>query len=194
VHVDLFPSHFQEWVDPKCILGLIVVMHAEIGELTRGSRSHKDLLQVGVFYFNAEYFPRISVHGFGHLKPIPLPKFDSVDWQLPDMSTTESFQAKLRFDFQNVMKPSIGSKQTHIPWFMPLGVFIDLFAAASEFHRTASMWVFKHVQEPLCQSPMDHGWNSKIGADVIRCTVQQESLVFRYHIARSTLYARFCYN
>jgi len=71
------------------------------------------------------------------------------------MLTSESFRAKLRLDFQSAMKPSTGSKQTHISWFMPLGVFIDLFAAASEFHRTASLWVFKHIQEPLCQSLME---------------------------------------
>ena len=53
---------------------------------------------------------------------------------------------------------------------MPLGMFIDLFAVVSKFHRTTFVWSFKHVQEPLCQHVMGGGWNSKIniGANVLR--------------------------
>jgi len=43
---------------------------------------------------------------------------------------------------------------------------------------------------------MDGGWESKVtfAADAIKCTVAKPSLIFRFHIARSTLYARFVYN
>jgi hypothetical protein len=58
------------------------------------------------------------------------------------------------------------------------------------------MWVFKDVTEELYSSLMDGGWDSKItiGANILKCTVKRESLIFRYHIARSTLYVRFFYN
>ena len=193
---DLYPSNFIEWIDPKSILGIIVVVHAEIGELTRGSRSHRELLDDGVFFYNASYLPRTGASQFGQLDPILLPGFDSSEWSLPSMATSESFRAKLRIDFHNVMKPATGSKRTHISWFMPLDVFIDLFAAAKSSYRTTTMWIFKNVNEELCQSLMDGGWNTKItiGADIIKCTVHKEPLVFRYHIARSTLYATFVFN
>lgn len=43
---------------------------------------------------------------------------------------------------------------------------------------------------------MDRGWDLKItvGADVIKCVIPRASLVLRYHIGRSTLYALFVYN
>lgn len=43
---------------------------------------------------------------------------------------------------------------------------------------------------------MDRGWNPKniIGANIIKCIVRKESLIFCYHIARFTLYATFVFN
>lgn len=102
----LYPSNFIEWIDPKSILGIIVVVHAEIGELTRGSRSHRELLDDGVFFYNASYLPRTEASQFGQLDPILQSGFDSSEWSLKSMATSESFRAKLRIDFQNVMKPA----------------------------------------------------------------------------------------
>ena len=43
---------------------------------------------------------------------------------------------------------------------------------------------------------MDSGWDLKVtfGADVLKTIVARDSLKFRYHISRSTLYANFVYN
>lgn len=186
----------MQWLDPKCIEGVISVTHAEVGELMRGNRLHKELLHDGIFFYNALYVTQTPGTQFGRVEPIPLPSFNSTDWPLPDMSTTEAFRARLRLDFQNAMRPTTGSSQTHLSWFMPICVFIDLFAAAHTFQRTPTMWIFKEVSDQLCQSLMDGGWDSKVtfGADVIKCMVAKPSLIFRFHIARSTLYARFVYN
>lgn len=97
--LDLYPSNFIEWIDQKNILGIIVVVHTEIGELTRGSRSHRELLDDGVFFYNASYLPGTGASQFGQLDPILLPGFDSSEWSLPSMATSESFRAKLRIDF-----------------------------------------------------------------------------------------------
>lgn len=193
---DLYLAAYEDWIDPKSIQGIIVVVHAEIGELTRGDRSHKELLNDAVFFYNASYIPKSSRSTFGHIQPIPLPPFDSPDWPLPDMHTSESFRARLRLDFQNIMKPNLGSKQTRLSWFMPIGVFVDLFSVAEGIHRTPTMFVFKQMTDDLCSSLMDRGWDLKItvGADVIKCVIPRASLVLRYHIGRSTLYALFVYN
>jgi len=87
----LYPVAYEDWVDPKSIQGIIVVIHAEIGELTHGDRSHKELLNDAVFLYNAFYIPRSSRSTFGHIRSIPLLAFDSPDWPLPDMHTSGSF-------------------------------------------------------------------------------------------------------
>jgi len=72
------------------------------------------------------------------------------------MTTSEAFQAKLRFDFWIAMKPNIGSKQTHLSWFMPIGVFIDLLSVARDnMHKTPTMLFFRNVSDDLCSSLMD---------------------------------------
>lgn len=170
------------------------MMHGEIGELSRGTRTHAKLLDDSIFFYNAKY---IQDGRYGRLVPIALPRFDSTEWPLPDMGTSEAFRSKLRQDFQTSMRPNIGSKLTHLSWFMPIGVFIDLFSVSEEqMHRTPTLFVFKNVNEELCSSLMDQGWNNKvtIGADIIRTEVHLPSLNFRYHLGRSTLYSNFVYN
>lgn len=135
------------------------MIHAEIGELARGDRSHKELLNDAVFFYNASYIPRSSKSNFGHLEPILLPPFDSPEWPLPDMHTTESFRAKLRFDFQYIMKLNLSSKQSPLSLFR---VFVDLFLVAEDIHRTPNFFVSRHMTDDLCPSLMDRGWDCKI--------------------------------
>ena len=179
-------------------MGVIVVIHAEVGELTRGNRSHSELLQDSVFFYNALYRPPSDRTILGTLVPIALPAFDSLDWSLPDMATTELFRAKMRLDFHNSMRPSTGSKQTHLSWFMPIGVFVDLFYIGDDMRRTNTMFVYDTVTEELCSSLMDKGWNTKItrirDMEFVKTTIAEGSLKFRYHISRATLYANFIYN
>lgn len=174
-----------------------MVLHAEIGERTRGVRSHAELLRDNVFFYNATYIPRSNSLTFGTVIPIPLPGLESAEWPLPDMYTTEAFRARFRTEFQSAMRPTTGSKQTHFSCFLPIHVFVDLFVvASSNVTRKPTMFVFKPVKKELTDSLMDQGWNIKvsIGVDHIKCTVDSTSLVFRYHIGRSILYTNFVYN
>lgn len=41
--------------NPTCILDVSIVYHAEVDKPTRGSQIHKQLLEVGVFFYNANY-------------------------------------------------------------------------------------------------------------------------------------------
>jgi hypothetical protein len=173
----------------------ICVVHAEVGEASKGFRNHKQLLEDSVFFYNAKYYPS-TTGGYGHVEAIPLPDFNNVAWPLPDMSTSEAFRAKLREDVLMSMKPMTGSRVTHISWFMPIGVMVDLFACASSIHKTRTLFVFKEISEELFDSLMDRGWNEKIviGVDVIKCLIDAKSVLFKYHIGRSTLYASFQFN
>jgi hypothetical protein len=176
-------------------MDVLYVVHADIGEAQRGNNTHKQLLEIGVYFYSARYFPPTARSGYGCLESIPLPGFQDPEWPLPDMVTSECFRSRFRNDFQVSMKPSVGSKVTHINWFLPIHVMVDLFAPA-EVYRTPSMFVFKQLNEESFSSLMDCGWDSKIcvGMDIIKCIVDRSTVIFRYHIGRSTLYVNFQYN
>jgi hypothetical protein len=150
---------------------------------------HVELLEDGIYYYNATYYPSTVPGEYGRLQSIPLPSFDDPQWPLPDIWTTESFCAKFRRDFLAEMKPNTGSRVTHQQWFLPIGCFVDLFASADSIHKTATFFVFKNLSNALLNSLMDEGWNEKvtIGEDAVRCTVDKKSLVFTYHVGRCIL-------
>jgi len=170
-------------------------MHAEVGEPSKGCRNYEELLEESVYFYNARYYPPIA-SGYGHVEAIPLLDFNDVVWPLPDLSMSEAFRAKSHQDFLMSMKPSTGSKVTHITWFMLIGVMVDLFTAAPTIHRTRTLFVFKEMSDKLFASLMDQGWHEKvvIGEDIIKCLVDLKFVLFKYHISRSTLYATFQFN
>lgn len=75
--VDLFPTYFDDWVDPASITGLILSMHREIGELIFGGRSHRELYEASIFFYKWVYVPLAGTRLYGELEPIPLPGFNS---------------------------------------------------------------------------------------------------------------------
>jgi len=159
-----------------------------------GDCTHKQLLEESVFFYNVWYHP--NKNGYGYVEPILLPNFNDPSWPLPNMATSEAFRARLRSDFQSSMKHSTGNRQTHISWFIPIAVMIDLFSIASSIHKTRTLWIFKDLSEELFNSLMDKGWDVKVvhGADEVQCVVDHESVLFKFHIGRSTLYTNFQYN
>ncbi len=195
MRADLYPSSFEDWIDPRSITDVLYVIHAEIGEAQRGNHTHKELLQIGVYFYSVKKFPTRDPGGYGTLQEIPLPTLDSPEWPLPDMWTTESFRARFRQDFRSAMKATVGSRATHIQWFLPVHVMVDLFSGTT-FHRTPTLFVFKNLDEDSFDSVMDKGWDSKVclGADIIKCIIHRSTVIFRYHIGRSTLYANYQYN
>ena len=46
----MYASYFEDWVDPLSVLGVIVVLHTEIGEAQRNGRAYSDLLENGIFF------------------------------------------------------------------------------------------------------------------------------------------------
>ena len=189
---DLYPWKYDDWVEPTSVVRVICVYHAEIGEAIKGFRSHRQLMEDSVFFYNSWYHPS-TTGGFGCLEAIPLPLFDDPAWLLHDMETTEAFRMKIREDFLSAMKPNIGSQVTHISWFMPINVMVDLFAVSTNIWKTWTLFFFKNNSKEVFDSLMDKGWNERIyiGADEIKCCIDLASVIFKYHVGRNTLYSNY---
>ncbi|CAM6086143.1 unnamed protein product [Calypogeia fissa] len=159
----IYPTQCEDWQDPYSIKDLVVVVHGAIGEVTRGSRSHKDLLESGIFFYDASYVPPSSKGKLGKLIPTSSPPLDDPSWPIPDMSSSESFRARLYSDIQFAMKGSTGGRLCRLNWFMPLHIMVDLFNVqiGDGMHHTKTMFVFKPASEALLASLMDSGWDVK---------------------------------
>lgn len=141
------------------------------------------------------YVPPSGTRLYGSLEEIPLPGLSSHDWPLLDMSTLEAFYAKMRSNFQLSKKPSTRSRRTHLQWFIPFSVFVDLFASARNRVRTPTLFTFRNLTVEVFSGLMDDGWGTRTTnfGDIIRCTVAGHSVMFRYHIGQHTLYVNFYY-
>jgi len=134
-----------------------------------------------MYFYKWVYVPPVGLEIYGRLEEIPLPGFNSKAWPLPDMSTSECFRAKMRTDIRSAMKPNIGSRRSHAQWFMPIHVFVDLFATAPNRIKTATLFSFRNLPQSVFDDLMDSGWNQKVtvAGDIIRCTISLPSVVFR---------------
>lgn len=72
--------------------------------------THKQLLEAGVFFYNATYAPLAKKGKFGKLVPLSLPTLDDPYWPIPDMHMSEHFGHHLFCDFQAKMKPTIDGR------------------------------------------------------------------------------------
>jgi len=104
----------------QSIIGVVWFVHAIVGEAQRGQRTYEELLENGIFFYNAFYIPQSPALRHARLEPIPLPGFDDPEWPLPDMSTSEHFRFCLRRDFLLSMRPTTASRSTHLQWSMPI--------------------------------------------------------------------------
>jgi len=105
------------------------------------------------------------------------------------MCTSKAFKAKLYEDFLMSTKTSTSSRVKYLNWFMPIGVMVDLFECVPTICKTLILFVLKDISNKVFDSLMDQGWHEKVvvGYDVIKCLVDQTSVLFKYHIGQSTL-------
>jgi hypothetical protein len=72
------------------------------------------------------------------------------------------------------MKPHVGSKATHVRWFMPIIVLVDLFSS-TQVYKTMTMYVFQNLSSACFIFLMDKGQDSKInsnsGGELIKCYI-----------------------
>ena len=173
-------SYFEDWVDPLSLLGIIVVLHTEIGEAHRNRRAHSDLLENGIFCGDT-YVPPTPCQLYGHLEPIELPSFDDLVWPLPNMHCSEAFKVKFYVDFKGVTNARTGSSMGQLQWFLPMHVMVDMFHVAQNMRRTPTMVVVSGPDEDLFSSLMDPGWDLTMhcGKDIINCVVAKHIVKFR---------------
>jgi len=76
VSANLYPSSFEDWIDPRSITAGV---HAEIGETGTGSDTHKELLKICIYFYYAKLLPSQNSDGYGPLDEIiPLHAIDSL--------------------------------------------------------------------------------------------------------------------
>ncbi|CAM6129340.1 unnamed protein product [Calypogeia fissa] len=193
----IYPSNCQDLQEPTSILDVVLVLHVTFGEATRGSRSHKGLLDSGVFFYDAHYMPPVRTGKVGKVMSITFSRLKDPTFPVPDMTTSEAYRARLFSDFHMGMKASTGGRVCRLSWFLPIHVMADLFSVQSSvgMHQTKTLFVFKPASEELLASLMDSGWDVKIEAanDIIKCRVVKSSIAFRYHTAQQMLYTTFGY-
>ena len=128
------------------------------------AHTHKELLEDCLFFCNAYYHPRVGQERYGSSESIPLPAFNDPSWALPDIDTTGNFGLGCALIFLQSMRPSTGSKQTHLQWWMPTHV-------PPNIHKTTTLFVFRDVSEKLLSSLMDCGCDTKV-------TIEDDIIVF----------------
>jgi len=81
------------------------------------------------------------------------------------------------------MKPNVSSRLIYMNWFLLTYVMVDLFTSTA-MHKILTLFVLKNLTRESFDSLMDFGWDSKvcIVVDIIRCTINWTSMIFRYHI------------
>ena len=155
--IDLFPAFFDDWVDPASIVGLVVGMHTKVGTLIHHDRSARELHDASIFFYRWTYVSPSGLHLYGELEEIALPGFSSLSWSLPDMLSSETFQAKMQLDFRAALKPSTGSRRSHIQWFMPVHIFVNLFALAQTQIRSPILYQVRDIEDHVFKDLMDTG-------------------------------------
>jgi len=102
------------------------------------------LLQIGFFFYNAQYFPPTTSNGYRRLQHLFLSSFEDSEWPIPDMMTSKAYRPRLRSDIQFAIKPNVGSKLTHVNWFFLIHVMVDPFTYTT-MHKTPTFFVFKNL-------------------------------------------------
>lgn len=70
----LYASYWEDWVLPMSVLGMILVLHHEVGEATQNGRGYKELMADGTFYLRVVYVPWSGSELYGSLETLRLPK------------------------------------------------------------------------------------------------------------------------
>ena len=119
----MYPPSYEEWKSIECIIGIMNVYHAFIGEQQYQGRTHRELAEVGVFFYDIRHD-----HSECKLRPIDIPLFTSPEWPLPSSTISKMFRLKLFTEVQRCLKPNIAARIAKIKVCMPIIVFIDFFA------------------------------------------------------------------
>ena len=186
--VDIYPSNTEDWQPVECIMGIFDAFHASVGELMYRTSAKRALAERGVFFYDYFYNAPCSIHGFGTLRPLPLPPQDSPEWSVPTSETSECFKLKLHQEIQKCLRPNVANRQVRVSMFMPLHVFIDFFHD-EVLRKTETMYVCKSES---CLDFLDDAWDIQ-DCEGILCKVDKQSVVCKCMIASQNFIVSFHY-
>lgn len=187
----LYPSSIQEWEPVECIIGLIYVVHAHIGQLQYEGRSHRSLADVGIFFYD-HFYQLDRNHRAGSLIYMPLEgDWNYIDWPVPDYFALESVKSKLFKDVQRSLRPSVPTKLVKLVLFIPITMFIELFGSQS-IRIARTMLLCNGLDAVFCSSLLDNAWHTKESTGIVS-EVALDSIIVKYMIATQSLILSFWY-
>ena len=192
IAADVYPSSYDEWQSIECVIGIINVYHAFIGEQQYQGRTHRQLAESGVFFY--DYFYDLGPdHSIGTLRPLNLPTFTSDEWPLPSADISEMFRLKLFTEVQRCLKPNVAARQAKIKICMPINVFIDFFALGdSPIDLKLTMLKCTNIDSNTMLEFLDKDWDLK-SSNGIQCKVDPTSVNVKYMIKSQNFIMSFYY-
>ena len=117
----------------------------------------------------------------GTVDYIPIPPLSSEDWDCACTDIIAACQLKIRIDVHNAMKPSTGSKDVHLSWFIPFNVFAQIFALCEATKKTKITYQMRSLDKCWMNKSLGDGWDVKktILEDTIECKVTVPDVTFR---------------
>ena len=172
----------------ESISGIFDAFHAYVGEQLYKGRTHRDLADHGIFFYDMYYYePKLS-SDWGHSNPLPLLSFEGKDWPLPSAQTSESYRIKLYQNIQKSLKTTIATKTVRLTIFMPIEVFVDFFFD-EEIRLAPTMFICKSSK---ALDILDNGWDRRKIGGVIS-VLQKKSIICKYIISLQNFIATFHY-
>ena len=129
-----------------------------------------------------------AVTGFGTIQPYVILTFDSPEWPIPTIDTSEAYRYKIHKDVQKSLRGNVGNRQVRISIFMPLHVYIYLFSNEI-IRRTLTMLICK---SETCLDFLEKNWDIKNDAGII-CKIVRESLICKYTLTTQNFAITFRY-
>lgn len=187
----MYPSNLEDWQSLESIVDVFDCYHRDIGEELYKDRTYTSLADSGIFFYDHFYTAPTRRRGYGQVRELPLPEFNSTEWPLPCSSTSEAYRCKMFTEIQKCMKPNISCRQCRVNVFMPIGVFVDFFSN-SRIRTTKTMMVVQSLARNDMLQFLDKGWDTKEDSG-ITCKILEASICCKYMISTQNFIVTFFY-
>ncbi|MCO5566438.1 hypothetical protein L7F22_020115 [Adiantum nelumboides] len=140
-----------------------------------------------VYFYNKFYECPIAGQTYGHLLDIPLPSFQSQEWEVPCTQTVEYVRTKIAADIKNNMKVTFGSKRMHLKWLVP---------RRQEVKKTRTMFTIPNCPKVFLPELFGAACLKKevcTGKEVVQAIFDTSSTTFKYIIKTLELHVTFSF-
>lgn len=160
----------------ECLSGKIHVWHEDIGSLIYDNNSGSQLATQNIFFYNSLYAVESQ-----RLQCVPLPPLSSCEWFRGSLELSGACKSKIKFDINSAMKPTTGSKDVHLSWFIPFSLFAHLFGSCGVLRKTKITYQCKCPSEEWMSQLLGESWKVKRTHfdETIECRINQSDLTFR---------------